>query len=66
MNDRECCGNCKYHVPDNPEVYSETKEWVCDNELSDCYAMFTGFDDECEDYEERDLYDRQRNKRVCP
>ena len=54
MNDKECCGNCKYHVPDNPEVYSETKEWVCDNELSDCYAMFTGFDDGCEDYEERD------------
>lgn len=44
---RECCGTCRYC-----RKSVETGEWVCTNDLSDCYAMEVEYSHRCEDYEE--------------
>lgn len=53
MNNEECCGNCKYHVPANP-YYEEDGGFICDNQLSDYYCDYTGFDDSCIDFERKE------------
>lgn len=47
--DKECCGICRFC-----RKSVETGEWVCTNDLSDCYAMETEYNYQCEDYEERE------------
>ena len=44
--DEECCGFCKYHRKDG-------KDYICDNEESECYGCSTMFRDYCEEYAER-------------
>ena len=46
MDREEICGNCKHHCI--------MDDWVCTNEESDYYGIETGFDDTCEDFEERE------------
>lgn len=40
------CGNCKHHR-------NETGEWFCMNTDSEMYGCETGYDDYCDDHEER-------------
>lgn len=42
----ECCGFCKHHKKDG-------RDYICDNEESDCYGCSTMYRDYCENYEER-------------
>lgn len=43
-----CCGMCKWHQYDE---YSN--DWFCANGESEYFADFTGYDDCCEEFEER-------------
>ena len=43
------CGNCKHH-----EYEKIGADWLCNNEHSENYACWTGFEDNCGDYEERE------------
>ena len=44
----QCCGTCKYHRTD------DGGEWVCTNDLSEYYALETGYSDVCVDWTGRD------------
>lgn len=45
----KCCGNCRWHEYD--ELFDD---WVCVNPDSDYVADFTGYEDSCEEFEERE------------
>ena len=52
MKDKEkVCGTCKWH-----KVFSASRyeEWICDNENSEYYALASDYDDECDEWEDRD------------
>ena len=44
----ECCGTFKFHRTD------DSGEWVCTNDLSECYALETEWNDTCDDWWGRD------------
>lgn len=44
-----CCGNCKNHIYDD-----DAQDWVCDCEDSEFYSDYTGYNDKCEEWEERE------------
>lgn len=49
MDEREICGNCKYHK------YEEIdKGWICTNPDSEYVADWTDYDFGCMDFEEKD------------
>lgn len=48
MEERGCCGTCKYHRFDPDE-----KEYLCMNQESDNFVLETNFCDTCIDYVER-------------
>lgn len=48
----ECCGNCKYHMPQRKA--GKLCGFTCDNENSDCYGLETEYKDSCMDFEERE------------
>jgi len=43
------CGACKYNRYDPVE-----QAYYCDNQESDNYGVFTAYDDNCEDFEEKE------------
>ena len=47
-DNKECCGNCKYHYRDNEEG-----EWVRDCRNSDEYTDFTDYSHKCGEWEGR-------------
>lgn len=47
----KCCGTCEWHMP---SVVEWGKDWICGNEQSEQYATYTGYEDSCEDWEDRD------------
>lgn len=47
MDDREICGECKYHK------FSEFPDFVCTNEDSEYYCDFTDYTDTCDGFEKR-------------
>lgn len=48
MNERQICGECKYHKTD--EI-----DWYCDNEESEYYTAYTEYMDFCRMFEQRGL-----------
>lgn len=46
---RECCGTCKWHRYDGYE-----DDFYCVNGYSEYYTDFTGYEDSCDEWEERD------------
>lgn len=44
----QCCGTCKFHRTD------DGGEWICVNDMSECYALITDYSDVCVDYAERE------------
>lgn len=46
---KRCCGNCKWHEHD--ELFGD---WVCVNADSEYLSDFTGFEDSCEEFEEKE------------
>lgn len=45
----ECCGNCKHHF------WMSVKDgWICKNEESENYTIWTDYEDCCEEWEERE------------
>lgn len=42
----DCCGECRWHRKDDGE-------WECTNPDSEYYGMITGYEDWCEEREER-------------
>ena len=47
--DNECCGTCRYHVPDD----NWPSDWICVNPESDNVADWTEYDECCDWYEPR-------------
>lgn len=45
----ECCGTCKYHFTGISELI-----YGCNNPASDQYREWTGYEDECNSWEDRD------------
>ena len=45
--DEEICGTCKFHISDGG------RDWICDNEDSDCYGCSMMYRDGCEHHQER-------------
>lgn len=43
------CGTCKYHFKDN-----STGEWTCGCPDSENYGIETGYNDSCDEHEERE------------
>lgn len=54
MQGYECCGHCRYHLPDLE--FPEKKDFTCDCEESEYYTDYTEFNDSCEYWEERSVY----------
>lgn len=48
-DDREICGTCRYHLPD--DVFPS--DWVCVNNHSENCGDWTEFEESCEFWEER-------------
>lgn len=46
MPDERCCGTCKFHEADGCD-------FVCDNPDSDNYSDWTGYEDVCDEWEEK-------------
>ena len=53
LNKTECCGRCKFRAPANPYCEAD-EEWICDNQLSDCYCFYVKDTEGCVDFEEGD------------
>lgn len=53
LNNKECCGRCKFRAPANPYCEAD-EEWICDNQLSDCYCFYVKDTEGCVDFEEGD------------
>ena len=51
------CGKCKWHRKE-----AVSGEWVCCNEISECYGCITEYNDYCEDLESRE--ERSNNGRA--
>lgn len=47
----KCCGTCKWQAQ---ETDSACPDWVCCNENSRYWSDYTGYDDVCPDWEERE------------
>lgn len=45
--ENECCGKCEYHK-------HKDGEWICDNPASEYYSDWTGYSDNCPEYESRE------------
>ena len=43
---KEKCGQCKWHRKEN-------EEWTCHNPESECWGCYTGYNDHCDEFEER-------------
>lgn len=43
------CGECKWHE------YHKRREWVCENEDSECFGWITLYDDRCDCFEQRGI-----------
>ena len=50
MSEEKICGLCKWHT----KFCASEKEWICNNERSDYYALDTEYEDECEEWEKRE------------
>ena len=46
---KEVCGTCKYN-----KYNSYEQSYYCGNEDSDYYGIDTAYDDECEEWEDKD------------
>ena len=53
MEERRICGECRYHTPQRASD-GRIKDYWCENIDSDYCAMFTDYDDTCDEWEERD------------
>ena len=52
---KECCGTCKYNKRDFSKPQDKGYiEFCCGNENSDYYGVPTFYDDDCDDWEEKD------------
>ena len=52
---KECCGTCKYNKRNFSKLQDKGYiEFCCWNVNSDCYAVPTFYDDDCDDWEEKD------------
>lgn len=49
MSEKMICGNCKHHVC----MDSDSDDWICENDESDCFGCVTDYGDGCLDFEER-------------
>ena len=49
MDEREGCGTCKWHKKDN-----DGDGWICTNPNSEYYVEWTEYNDNCEEWEERE------------
>ena len=53
--DEQYCGNCAFHR-------REGKDWICDNEESDCYGCATEYRDICECHREKGEVSRKNER----
>lgn len=49
MNEKKCCGTCKWHEHEDVD-----DGWICVNDQSRYLADWTEFNDVCEDWEAKD------------
>lgn len=49
MENKRCCGNCRYNGYE-----SRYDDYVCTNAESDNWGDFVPFDNECEEFEEKE------------
>lgn len=61
MKEGICCGTCRYH-----RFNKGYGDWECQNEDSDNYLDFTGYDDGflCDAYEEREKSEKRLSGNV--
>ena len=55
--EEQFCGSCVFHKKDG-------RDWICNNENSDCYGCATEYRDVCSEYQERgerSCRDKERN-----
>ena len=53
MDDFVVCGRCKYNKL-CIVAFSSRAAWVCDNEDSDNYGLYTAYNDRCEEGEAKE------------
>lgn len=47
---KECCGKCKWHLPND----TFPSDWICTNAESDLCSDWTEYNESCEWFEERE------------